>query len=78
MYSFFTLNSLSGCGVNKALIEVSITPSRPESTILSSIFNIPSTNIISIVTPRPSIFFTSNTVALKLSLLTDIYFFKYF
>jgi hypothetical protein len=51
-----------GCVVNNARITVVITPLKPNKHTLSPSFKVPSTNITSIVVPKPSIFFTSKTV----------------
>ena len=53
MYWFFTLSSLRGCGVRRALICVTIGPSIPATTIVSPSFSFPLIRITSTVVPRP-------------------------
>ena len=58
----FTRISFMGCGVNKALIVVTIGPPRPAKTIVSPSRRVPFKSTTSIVVPKPSMFFTSITV----------------
>ena len=53
MYWFFTLSSLRGCGVRRALICVTIGPSIPATTTVSPSFSFPLIRITSTVVPRP-------------------------
>mmetsp|Transcript_12637 Transcript_12637/g.38681 ORF Transcript_12637/g.38681 Transcript_12637/m.38681 type:complete len:222 (+) Transcript_12637:784-1449(+) len=71
-YCPLTLISRKGCGVSRARTFVTMGPSRPHTTIVSPSFNLPPDSTTSIVVPKPSMTFTSNTVHCSTSEYTNL------